>query len=31
MGVIGATTLWLLERNTGFERGGKSLTVYQLD
>ena len=30
-GVIGTDKFWLLERNTGFERGGKSLTVYQLD
>ena len=27
-GVIG-DRFWLLERNNGFERGGKSLTVYQ--
>ena len=29
-GVIG-NAFWLLERNTGFERGGKTLTVYQTE
>jgi hypothetical protein len=28
-GVIG-DTFWLIERNNGFERGGKSLAIYQL-
>jgi hypothetical protein len=29
-GVIG-DKLWLLERNNGFERGGKALTLYTLN
>lgn len=27
---VAATMFWLLERNTGFERGGKSLSLYAL-
>ena len=29
-GVLGADTFWLLERSNGFDRGGKTLTVYRL-
>jgi len=29
-GVAGEQRFWLIERNAGFERGGKSLTLYQL-
>lgn len=29
-GVLGADKLWLLERSNGFDRGGKTLTVYKL-
>jgi carotenoid cleavage dioxygenase-like enzyme len=30
-GLIANDRLWLIERNTGFERGGRALVVYQLD
>ena len=29
-GMLGADKLWLLERSNGFDRGGKTLTVYKL-
>ena len=29
-GIAGEQRFWLIERNAGFERGGKSLTLYQL-
>jgi hypothetical protein len=29
-GVIDNSMFWLLERSSGFERGGRALTVYQL-
>lgn len=30
-GQVAADRLWVLERNTGFDRGGKRLTIYQVD
>ena len=29
-GVLAPDKVWLVERNTGFERGGKNLTIYQV-